>query len=525
MKNTFSFIIIVFISLLSFNSCKKSYLDEQVKSIYTPSSLTDEVSFEAAIAGLQEIVRNQYEGDQGIMALLQTGTDVARNGQTTTAMAPYETYTLLNSQDVAALTFWKWGYQVINASNVIIQAAQSGTTSLTSVQATGYVAEAKFYRAYAYNFLSTLFGGVPIVTQPVTTPKVNYTRAPVDSVINLQISDLTYSAANLPDANHVVEEGRPNSSAAAQLLAVTYLRANQPALAEAQLTKIISNGVYKLVTGRYGINATSPGDPFSDMFIYGNMRRSQGNTEAIWVIEEAPNVPGGVSPTDQHRRVWVPFYVNVPGMLVADSLGGRGIGRIRPTNWWTYNLYSSTGNDMRNSRYNIQRKYYYNDPSSPKYGQLVVVTGATDTIQNIYAHTTKWNSYNSFDPFGTLTYKDRIYMRLGETYLLLAEAQFLQGNTTGAAADINILRTRANAPLVQPADITMDFILDERARELIGEEDRRVTLMRTGTLVERVQKYNPTSAGSIKTSNMLLPIPQSEIDVNNEAVLTQNPGY
>jgi hypothetical protein len=180
---------------------------------------------------------------------------------------------------------------------------------------------------------------------------------------------------------------------------------------------------------------------------------------------------------------------------------------------------------MRNSRYNIQRKYYYNDPASAKYGQLVVVTGATDTIQNIYAHTTKWNSYNSFDPFGTLTYKDRIYMRLGETYLLLAEAQFLQGNTTGAAADINILRTRANAPLVQPADITMDFILDERARELIGEEDRRVTLMRTGTLVERVQKYNPTSAGSIKTSNMLLPIPQSEIDVNNGAVLTQNPGY
>ena len=116
-------------------------------------------------------------------------------------------------------------------------------------------------------------------------------------------------------------------------------------------------------------------------------------------------------------------------------------------------------------------------------------------------------------------------MRLGETYLLLAEAQFLQGNTIGAAADINVLRTRANSPLVTPANITLDFILDERARELIGEEDRRITLMRTQTLVERVQKYNPTSAASIQNYNMLLPVPQSEIDVNKGAVLTQNPGY
>ena len=525
MKKIFSFIIIGLVATLTFNSCKKSFLNEDVRSKYTPSNLTDVLSFEAAIAGLQKTVRDQYEGDQGIMALLQTGTDVARNGQTTTAMAPYETYSLMNSQDVAALTFWKWGYQVINASNVIIQAAQSGTTSLTTAQANGYIAEAKFFRAYAYNFLSTLFGGVPLLSQPVSAPKIDYTRAPVDSVISFEISDLTFAAANLPDAAHVVEEGRINNAAAAQLLAVTYLRAGKPALAEAQLTKIISSGMYKLITSRYGINATSAGDAFSDMFIYGNMRRSQGNTEAIWVIEEAPNVPGGVSPTDQHRRVWVPFYVNVPGMLVADSLGGRGIGRIRPTNWWTYNLYSGLTGDMRNSRYNIQRKYYYNDPTSAKYGQQVVVTGATDTIQNIYAHTTKWNSYNSFDPFGTLTYKDRIYMRLGETYLLLAEAQFLQGNTTGAAADINVLRTRANAPLVSPSSITLDFILDERARELIGEEDRRVTLMRTQTLVERVQKYNPTSAGSIQNYNMLLPIPQSEIDVNKGAALTQNPGY
>ncbi|WP_413668394.1 RagB/SusD family nutrient uptake outer membrane protein [Mucilaginibacter sp. Mucisp86] len=522
MKRLFSLLLIGITGMLAFNSCKKSFLDEDIRTQYTPSTLKDVLSFEAAVTGLQKIVRDQYEGDQGIIALLQTGTDVARNGQTTSAMAPYETYSQLNSQDAASLSFWRWGYQVINASNVIIQAAQSGNTSLTTAQANGYIAEAKFFRAYAYNFLSTLFGGVPLITAPITAPKTDYVRAPLDTIINLQINDLNFAAANLPDAAHVTAEGRINSAAAAQLLAITYLRANKPALAETQLSKIITGGAYKLVSNRYGINSLLPGDAFSDMFIYGNMRRSQGNTEAIWVVEEA-NIPGGYSPTDQHRRVWVPFYVNIPGMLVADSLGGRGIGRIRPTNWWTYSL--NLNNDMRNSRYNIQRKYYYNDPASANYGKPVVVTSNTDTIQNIYAHTTKWNSYTSADPFGTITYKDRIYMRLGETYLLLAEAQFKQGNTAGAAADINMLRTRANAPQVQASDIDMDFILDERARELIGEEDRRITLMRTGTLVERVKKYNPTSAGSIKDYNMLLPIPQSEIDVNKGATLTQNPGY
>jgi len=81
--------------------------------------------------------------------------------------------------------------------------------------------------------------------------------------------------------------------------------------------------------------------------------------------------------------------------------------------------------------------------------------------------------------------KDFIMMRLGETYLLLAEAQVKLGDLGGAATTINVLRTRAQVPLVSAAQMNLDFILDERARELIGEENRRMTLMRTGTLVDR----------------------------------------
>jgi len=217
-------------------------------------------------------------------------------------------------------------------------------------------------------------------------------------------------------------------------------------------------------------------------------------------------------------------------MVICDSLGGRGIGRMRLSRWIMYNLYDS--NDMRNSIYNIHRVFYYNNPSSPLFGQQVIITG-TDTLTQTSPYSTKWNNYQPTNLFGYGTIKDLIMMRLGETYLLLAEAQFLQGNPTGAAASINALRQRAYPGYpaygqVQPSDITLDFILDERARELVAEENRRMTLVRTGTLLERVQRLGDTGATAItgmSAYNVLLPIPQEEIDLNEGAVLTQNSGY
>ena len=63
----------------------------------------------------------------------------------------------------------------------------------------------------------------------------------------------------------------------------------------------------------------------------------------------------------------------------------------------------------------------------------------------------------------------------------------------GAADAINVIRKRANAPEITAKDATIDFLLDERIRELVGEELRRFTLVRTGKLVERVKKYNRTA--------------------------------
>jgi hypothetical protein len=225
--------------------------------------------------------------------------------------------------------------------------------------------------------------------------------------------------------------------------------------------------------------------------------------------------------------MWVPGYYNIKGMAIADSLGGRGIGRMRLSNWVDYQLYpANTNADMRNSKYNLHRKFYYNDASQTTlYGKRVTGLVGTDTIFFITPYTTKWNQYNPAVPFGYGTIKDLPMMRLGETYLLLAEAQFKQGNTTGAAASINVLRTRAQAAQVSASQIDLNFILDERVRELIGEEQRRLTLLRTGTLVDRATRLNGASIQGLTTQKALLPIPQTSIDLNVNGNLQQNPGY
>jgi len=530
-----------------FCSCKKSFLDENLQSSYAPqNTLSDSLGFEANMAGIQSKIRAQFtsDNDQGLIGAMYLGTDMVINGQTTSAMFPYVNNETMNSSDFSANYYWSWAYTTLANINLVIAATQDPGVTQTSAANKAYIgAEAKFYRAWTYNFLATLWGPVPLVTTPIQTAKVDFTRTTVDSVNAQIVKDLTDAIAVLPTATGVRKEGRPSIGMCQQLLAEVYLRMNKPDLAEAQCHNVINSGVYSLINARYGVKASQPGDYYSDMFLVGNQRRSQGNKEAIWIIEEDVNTPGGATTTgvnpseDQHRRMWVPYYAGITNMVICDSLGGRGIGRFRLSNWMLYYAYDQY--DMRNSPYNIRRILRYNDPTKPNYGQQLTIANG-DTVWHIAPYTTKWNNFNPADVNGYSTFKDQPMMRLGETYLLLAEAQFKQGNLPGAAASINVLRQRAYPDYpthgqVAATDITLDFILDERARELVAEENRRMTLVRTGTIVERVQnylnKYNTdpaqmvTGLSNVTTRNGLLPIPQTSIDLNKGAVLSQNTGY
>jgi starch-binding outer membrane protein, SusD/RagB family len=126
--------------------------------------------------------------------------------------------------------------------------------------------------------------------------------------------------------------------------------------------------------------------------------------------------------------------------------------------------------------------------------------------------------------------RDWFVMRLADAYLLRAEARFNLTNLDGAAADINVVRTRAAKPgkvaemQITAGDVTLDRILVERALELDAEQVRWFDLVRTNKLVEYVKAYNPLGAPNIKDHHVFRPIPQAQID-RTIGGYPQNTGY
>jgi len=134
----------------------------------------------------------------------------------------------------------------------------------------------------------------------------------------------------------------------------------------------------------------------------------------------------------------------------------------------------------------------------------------------------------------TVGFNDVVVMRFAEMYMIAAEAEFNLGNLSSAATYINVLRTRAaiKAPVDQTAnmqvdagDITLDFILDEYAREFAGEYRRWFDLKRTRTLLDRVHTYNPDIT-QIQPFHVLRPVPNTEMTLLlNADEFGQNEGY
>jgi hypothetical protein len=128
--------------------------------------------------------------------------------------------------------------------------------------------------------------------------------------------------------------------------------------------------------------------------------------------------------------------------------------------------------------------------------------------------------------------RDWFVMRLADAHLLRAEARFHIPNLAGAADDINVVRTRAAKPgkvgamQIAPGNVTLDFILTERALEMDAEQCRWFDLVRTGKLLEYVKtnNYNPLAAPNIKDFHMLRPIPLAQID-RTVGGYPQNKGY
>jgi hypothetical protein len=296
--------------------------------------------------------------------------------------------------------------------------------------------------------------------------------------------------------------------------------------------KVTTNNNYRLVTARYRVKATQPGTAFTDMFLDGNSNRSQGNTEALWVMQAELNVIGG-EPNNVMRRYWVNRYYSFTQggrspFIVSAVYGGRGIGRYGPTKW-ALSIYPA--GDDRGSDFAWRFSYAVNNPNGIPaglaLGSIITLdrTSNEKTLNPNWPHIRKWDYTSPVDPNVDRAYNDQVYLRSADTYLLLAEAQFKLGAPGDAATTINILRNRAKAPTITGAQVTLDFILDERSRELFSEEERRYTLLRTGKFLERVRLYNVLARATVADRDLLFPVPQSVIDANLTLKMPQNPGY
>lgn len=533
-------IISAFIALFSITAVSCSdYLDEKLKSELAPdNTYTSSYGFETGSAGMYAIARAEYNtwGSTAFMHSAacpyesqQIATDLAIMGTKDGSIQPFGYCTLTSNTGIVTST-WKWAYSLIAAANEVLAYAEKNTNWDKPTDQATYIAEARFFRAYAYRTLVYLYGDVTYVDKIQETIHTDFTRTPKAEVIQHMLDDLNYASEHLPvDPDNVPKVGKLTKWAAEHLLSEVYLMNGDNANAEKSALNVINSGYFRLMSDRFGVEKNKPGDVFADLFKEYNQNRTSGNMESIWVMQfEYQTKGGGDAYDDWTRRAWEPKYFEIQGFTLADTLGGRGLCQLVPLKWWIGDdagFFDAT--DIRNSEYNIKRHWYYNNPKTPNMlGKRCEITDETwFTTYRLYPALVKFFYGKADNLTYTGTNRDRMKFRLAETYLLLAEARFNKGDMSGAAEALNVVRRRAHASEITSGQMTIDVILDERIRELVGEESRRFTLCRTGKLLERCRKYNTEAGPLIQDYNVLWPIPQEVIDSNTGTTFSQNFGY
>lgn len=552
----FKIYISILFFLLTYSCNENNWLKEEAYDFYSAeNSFQNEDQFNAAIARLYEKIEPYYSYWPPYVgnAFFYTS-DIAYDAIAIThQLNSYDDKLIPEAEMVTIL--WDRFYSNIFDANVILDRIDNENIIFNSEENKNKIkAEAHFFRAFYYRFLGILYGGVPLVTEEIKEPKRNFVRASEQEIWDRVVEDLEYARSNLPSVSEISQDGKLTKAAASHLLAEIYNIRREYDKAIQAATEVIDNPNYALMTDRFGTRANEEGDVYWDLFRRGNQNRNGGiNTEGIWVKQYEYQKEGS---TD-YRLTWVliPNYKllkddegNSLFIGPSNQYGGDGAGWMVASDYMLYDIWENDPGDMRNSDYNITRDIKANNPDSKYYGQYIVESGAINSFPNALS---RWWSaiiakaapINNFPEDlildektglvsgeAAFTFRDHYIMRLAETYLLRAEAYLGKGDLIKAASDINVVRQRARASMITPDQVDIDFILDERARELNFEFPRLLTLMRLNKLVEKVAERDPMHNGKyanhgISAKHSKWPIPQSEIERNTGAVLEQNPGY
>jgi len=536
--------IIGFSFILFATSCKKT-LEE-----YNPSGVTAEAvfstpqGFEALVNAAYAAQRWWYGKEEGY-SISEMGTDIWMSGAGD-VYPDLTKYINLQGTNGALSTEWRELYAAINLCNAgINRINDAGLSAAIRIQRE---AELRFLRSFYYYHVVETWGGVHFTTTETEGIISVANKTPVDTFYAQIISDLQFAVNNL--APTTANYGRVTKPAAMAFLARIYLTRGMNAEANAMANAVINGG--------FGFQLLSN---YSDLWRMNN----QQNKEVVYAVNYSANLsfndldddllnPQGHSRgSNNGHLLFIMRYDDQPGVIRSLEYG-RPFNRYMPTRF-LLDLFD----EQSDARYqaSFQEVWLANSTSRP-IGMNIGDT-AVYTTKKTLSGTTKYKLYDRNGVYNTNgTVKDNLHyvslskfmdpsrssineaqsardvfvIRFAELYMIAAEAQLKLGRTDSATYFLNVIRTRAARPnqvqamQVTADQVTLDFILDERAREFAGEQLRWFDLKRTGKLVERIKAINPDLAPNIQSFHTVRPIPRSQLDaVTNRSEFTQNEGY
>lgn len=387
-----------------------------------------------------------------------------------------------------------------------------------------YIAEARFIRAYAYYNVIDAFGKAPLVTSSKADLKpAQNTRAELFNFVESELKDLEGKLK----AARANEYGRVDVVAAQALLARLYLNA-KVYIGQDKYTDCITYAK-KVIASSYSLNTTDAnnnGTAYDELFLADNNSNGAQNEFIFLASFDGLNTKtfGGTA-----------FIIHgaTGGNMNASSLGINDgwSGLTAPKEFVNKFEVSARNSNNEPTAWKDKRAMFYTD------GQTYENTDLKDFTKSGYA-ITKFKNITSTgaagkDPEKKFPDTDLPLIRLAEVYLTYAEA-VLRGGTGGDRATalgyINQLRSRAYGNAsgnIADSNLTLDFILDERARELYWEGLRRTDLIRYGKFTGGAYlwsfKGGAASGVAVPDYRNLYPIPQDARTANDN--LTQNTGY
>ena len=387
-----------------------------------------------------------------------------------------------------------------------------------------FIAEARFIRAYAYYNVIDAFGKAPLVTSSKADLKpAQNTRAELFNFVESELKDLEGKLK----AARANEYGRVDVVAAQALLARLYLNA-KVYIGQDKYTDCITYAK-KVIASSYSLNTTDAnnnGTAYDELFLADNNSNGAQNEFIFLASFDGLN-------TKTYGGTAFIIHGATGGNMNASSLGINDgwSGLTAPKEFVNKFEVSARNSNNEPTAWKDKRAMFYTN------GQTYENTDLKDFTKSGYA-ITKFKNITSTgaagkDPEKKFPDTDLPLIRLAEVYLTYAEA-VLRGGTGGDRATalgyINQLRSRAYGNAsgnIADSNLTLDFILDERARELYWEGLRRTDLIRYGKFTGGSYlwsfKGGAASGVAVPDYRNLYPIPQDARTANEN--LTQNTGY